>query len=71
MTAQDAIRHIEALFPPDSVYADSREIGQKLMANLVGNKVGYKNWRDLPESDLITLAKANLEEAGECVSDYD
>ena len=70
MTAQDAIQHIKALYPPDSEYDDTREIGRDLMDNTVGNKVGYNRWRDLPDSDLILLAKANLRAAGECVSNY-
>lgn len=65
MTAQDAIVHIELLYPPDSEYEDTREIGRELMLNTVGNKVGYENWRDLDDEDLIKLAKANLLEAGE------
>ena len=70
MTAQDAINHIQALYPPDSQYDDTRAIGRELMDSAVGNKVGYINWRDLPYADLIALAKENLIAAGECVSDY-
>lgn len=70
MTAQDAIKHIEALYPPDSQYEEVKAIGRDLMDNMVGNKVGYNNWRNLPDADLIALAKENLIAAGECVSDY-
>lgn len=70
MTAQDAIQHIQSLYPPDSQYDDTSAIGRDLMDNAIGNKVGYNNWRDLSDTDLITLAKANLAEAGECVSNY-
>ena len=70
MTAQDAINHIQALYPPDSQYDDTRAIGRELMDSAVGNKVGYINWRDLSDGDLIALAKANLAESGECVSNY-
>lgn len=70
MTAQDAIHHIQALYPPDSQYEQTRAIGRDLMDNTVGNKVGYDNWRNLSDDDLIALAKANLSEAGECVSDF-
>ena len=65
MTVHDAIVHIELLYPPDSEYEDTREIGRELMLKTVGNKVGYENWRDLDDEDLIKLAKANLLEAGE------
>jgi len=70
MTVQDAIGHIQALYPPDSQYEQTRIIGRELMDYVVGNKVGYSNWRDLPDADLIALAKENLIAAGECVSYY-
>ena len=63
--AREAIDHIEALYPPDSEYEDTAFIGRDLMRNVVGNKVGYIQWRTLPEEDLIALAHANLREAGE------
>ncbi len=69
MTVQDAIRHIQALYPPDSQHDETRAIGRHLMDNITGNQVGYKNWRDLSDDKLILLAEANLSEAGECVSD--
>lgn len=67
MTVQEAIQHIQALFPPDSQYDDTRVIGRGLMENSVGNAIGYNRWRELPDADLIRLAKANLAEAGECI----
>lgn len=70
MTVQDAIGHIQALYPPDSQYEQTRVIGRDLMDNTVGNKVGYNRWRELLDADLIALAKANLSEAGECVSNF-
>ena len=66
--SNDAIRHIEALYPPDSQYADTAEVGRNLMDCTVGNSVGYSNWRNLPEAELIALAKAMLEEHG--VNDF-
>jgi hypothetical protein len=62
MTAQDAIQHIQALYPPDSQYDDTRAIGRDLMDNTVGGKVGYNKWRELSDTDLLALAKANLAE---------
>lgn len=70
MTTQEAIQHIEALYPPDSQFGDTRAIGRELMQNYVGNSVGYSNWREMPYSDLIQLAKANLEQAGEQWDEY-
>lgn len=60
MTVQDAISHIDALYPPDSEYEGTRAIGRDLMDNTVGNAVGYNNWRLLPDADLIALARACL-----------
>ncbi len=71
MTAQDAIQHIQSLYPPDSQYDDTRAIGRDLMDNTVGNQTGYSNWRNLSDDKLISLAKANLRQAGECVSNYE
>jgi hypothetical protein len=65
MKASDAIHHIEQLYPPDSEYDDTRKIGRELMDNVVGNKVGYNNWRQLSDIELCRLARANLIEAGE------
>lgn len=66
--SQDAIRLIESLYPPDSQYQDTAEIGRNLMDCTVGNGTGYMNWRQLEEPQLIELAKAMLEEHG--VMDY-
>ena len=64
VTAQDAISHIESLYPPDSHYPRTAEIGQHLLESININADPEK-WRDLPESDLMLLAEANLIEAGE------
>ena len=56
---------IEALYPPDSKYSETAERGREFMDNLIGNKVGYMNWRSLPNCDLLKLATAMLEEEGE------
>lgn len=60
-----ALGHIESLFPPDSEFADTKIIGKDLMDNTIGYSIGYSNWRNLPEEDLVKLAIANLQEAGE------
>lgn len=65
MTASEAISHISSLYPPDSEYESTRLKGQEIMDVVVGNKVGYSNWRDLSEKDLEQLALANLRQAGE------
>ena len=61
---------IGGLYPPDSQYEGTRVYGRELMDNTVGNKLGCQNWRDLPDEDLINLAKANLIEAGEDINEY-
>ena len=58
----DMIGTIEALYPPYSKYSETAEIGRELMDNLIGNKVGYMNWRSLPNCDLLKLATAMMEE---------
>ena len=58
----DMIGTIEALYPPDSKYNETAERGREFMDNLIGNKVGYMNWRSLPNCDLLKLATAMLEE---------
>lgn len=63
--AEEALNHIEMLYPPDSQYESTREIGRDLMDNTVGNSVGYDNWRELSGNQLIDLAVANLEKHGE------
>lgn len=65
VTAEEAMSHIESLYPPDSKYDETRAIGQQLMATYVGNSVGYSNWRELPDNDLLILASVNLEREGE------
>lgn len=64
LNEQEAINHIESLYPPDSEFGDTAKIWRDIIDNTIGNKVGYENWRNLSESDLITLAYANLEEHG-------
>lgn len=65
VTAQDAIGHIESLYPPDSQYEETAKIGRDLMLNSIGNKVGFANWRELSDRDLFLLCRANLIEEGE------
>ena len=62
---QEAIMHIEALYPPDSDSRIAAAIGRSLMDDSVGNPVGYNNWRSLSDDNLIRLAIANLEREGE------
>ena len=59
-TIQDAIGHIESLYPPDSQYPDTAKIGRKFMDDSCGNSIGYDNWRDLPKSKLFLLCRLNL-----------
>jgi len=54
-SVEDAIANIELLFPPDSEYKDTREIGRSLLQEAIGN-VGF-TWRDYPDDVLIEFAK--------------
>jgi hypothetical protein len=65
MTTENAIRYIQDLFPPDSQYNDTAEIGKALLYEVASYSVSRKSWRELPELQLIELAFANLEQAGE------
>lgn len=61
---QDAIGHIDSLYPPDSDYADTARIGRELMDTHVGNSMGYSNWRELSAKELFLLASVVLFKAG-------
>ncbi len=65
MTKEQAIQHIETLYPPDSQFPDIRATGRWLMDENIGNSVGYNNWRNLPEQSLKELATINLLHANE------
>jgi hypothetical protein len=60
----EAIQVIESLYPPDSGYEDTAQIGRDLMLLKVGNSVVWERWRDLPAADLFALANANLQREG-------
>lgn len=64
-TEQDCIEAIKGLYPPESDYADTQEIGQQLMDENVETHLPYEDWQELPASDLANLARANLEKEGE------
>lgn len=59
MTKDEAIRHIESLWPQDSEYKDTQEIGQYLL-DIAKEECGL-SWRDEPESVLIRYAELCLE----------
>lgn len=52
---QEAISQIEALWPPDSGYDDTRAIGRELLLEALCN-----TWRELPEKVLVQLADLNM-----------
>jgi hypothetical protein len=70
MTAEKAIQTIEQLYPPDSQFTEVATLGRVIMYDTVGNSVNYKNWRDLDPCHLTALAKANLAQAREELSQY-
>ncbi len=52
MNKQECIRCIENLFPIDSDYADTNEVGERLLIKAIQ----AHNWRQLPESILHMYA---------------
>lgn len=59
MELEEAIQHIQSLYPPDSQYGDTSSTGKSLLEEAKGN-VGF-SWRDYPEDVLIEFAKLSLE----------
>jgi len=59
MDKQEAIRNIEQLFPPDSQYYESAEIGERLLKQAKMEKEG---WRSESEAVLIRLAELCIAE---------
>lgn len=57
MTREQAIQHIENLFPPDSIYADTAEAGQKLLDQA---KRDVAAWRQEPTEVLVRFAELCL-----------
>lgn len=54
MKREEAIRRIEALYPPDAELPAKREIGVGLMVSAI---LASMDWRDLPEPVLHRLAE--------------
>lgn len=54
-TKQNHIETIRGLYPADSQYSDTAEIGRRLLLEAM-NKAGL-NWRDLPEDVLRIYAE--------------
>ena len=60
MTRQEAINHIDNLFPPDSDYPKTSEIGIRLLAQA---KMETQDWREaLPDATLIRYAELCISE---------
>ncbi len=59
MTRQEAIQHIESLYPIDSEYEDTNAIGEILLAQA---KREVNNWRNLPDAILIRYAELCINE---------
>jgi len=60
MTKDEAIQHIENLYPADSPYQDTSEIGKDLLIEAIG-----EYWRELPDNILIKYAELCLTKEGE------
>jgi len=54
MTREEAIRHIEALYPADSDYKDTAEIGRQLLERI---KREVNDWRSEPNAVLVRYAE--------------
>ena len=59
MDRSEAISTIEALFPADSQYEDSREIGKRLLEQAESEVNG---WRNKPDEVLIRYAELCMQE---------
>lgn len=60
MDRQEAIQHIEALYPADSGYEDTAEIGQRLLRQ--AKRESNIGWQDEPDAVLIRYAELCIEE---------
>ena len=56
MNKDEAISHISNLYPPDSDYSDTAEIGKSDLLDALANQ-----WRELPESVLVWMAQRQLQ----------
>ena len=59
MTRDEAIAHIEVLYPPDSTYPDTRALGQAMLQE--ARHVAGSDWRDEPVEVLVLLAELQLD----------
>ncbi|MFD0862507.1 hypothetical protein ACFQ1M_09835 [Sungkyunkwania multivorans] len=55
MKPEEAIGHIESLYPADSEYEDTAEIGIRLLTK--AKRETMASWRDLPTNTLIRYAQ--------------
>lgn len=59
MTLEEAIGNIQSLYPADSDYEDTKDIGEMLL-----NQAKFEtnaSWRDLPDKTLIRFAELCIE----------
>ncbi len=61
MTREEAIQHIEALYPADSNMFEISQIGENLLEKA---KSDIANWRREPTAVLVRYAELCLEEHG-------
>lgn len=61
MTRDEAIGHIEALYPADSEYEDTAEVGRGLLERA---KREALDWRNEPDVVLIRYAELCMARAG-------
>lgn len=58
MTKEDAIKHIRALYPPDSQFPETAEEGQRIIEEA---KCRCNLWENLPEDVLVTAARMMID----------
>ncbi len=55
MNIEEAIDDIEALYPTDSPFPDTNEIGKELLNQAIEEV--YSDWRNLPEEVILRYAQ--------------
>jgi hypothetical protein len=65
MNKDEAINHINQLYPIDSQFTDTNEVGKQLMVEAM-EEVGF-DWRTLPEPVLIRWAEKCLQKDEDCI----
>ncbi len=57
MSIQEAIETIEALYPPDSQFEGTNQIGEELLQQAKRDAGYHASWQELPGSVLLRYAE--------------